>query len=111
VCSQQKYEDFIAERILRPLGMKDSFFYPPADKINRIAMVYAQQDGRLVRAPASILGGDPAKYRKGAVFPAPGWGLYSTAEDLLHLYRMMLHRVSSRWVGWVDQTTGWHGRS
>jgi CubicO group peptidase (beta-lactamase class C family) len=92
VCSQQKYEDFIAERILRPLGMKDSFFYPPADKINRIAMVYAQQDGRLVRAPASILGGDPAKYRKGAVFPAPGWGLYSTAEDLLHLYRMMLHR-------------------
>jgi CubicO group peptidase (beta-lactamase class C family) len=71
--------------------MKDSFFYPPADKINRIAMVYAQQDGRLVRAPASILGGDPAKYRKGAVFPAPGWGLYSTAEDLLHLYRMMLH--------------------
>jgi CubicO group peptidase (beta-lactamase class C family) len=90
VCSQQKYEDFIAERILRPLGMKDTFFYPPADKINRIAMVYAQQDGKLVRAPGSILGGDPTRYRKGAVFPAPGWGLYSTAEDLLHLYRMML---------------------
>ena len=26
-----------------------------------------------------------------AVFPAPGWGLYSTAEDLLHVYRMMLN--------------------
>lgn len=47
--------------------------------------------GRLVSAPGSILGGDPAKYRKGAVFPAPGWGLYSTAEDLLHVYRMMLN--------------------
>ncbi|MFL6352649.1 MAG: serine hydrolase domain-containing protein [Bryobacteraceae bacterium] len=92
VCSGQKYEDFIRERILRPLGMKDTFFYAPADRIARIAMVYVQKDGKLVRAPATILGGDPAKYRQGAVFPAPGWGLYSTAEDLLHLYRMMLNK-------------------
>jgi CubicO group peptidase (beta-lactamase class C family) len=90
VCSGEKYEDFIARRILRPLGMKDSFFFPPSDKIGRIAMVYVKKDGKLVRAPGTILGGDPAKYRQGAVFPAPGWGLYSTAEDLLHLYRMML---------------------
>jgi CubicO group peptidase (beta-lactamase class C family) len=91
VCSGQKYEDFVAGRILQPLGMKDSFFFPPADKISRIAMVYVSQDGKPVRAPAAILGGDPAKYRNGAVFPAPGWGLYSTAEDLLRLYRMMLN--------------------
>jgi CubicO group peptidase (beta-lactamase class C family) len=92
VCSGHKYEDFISQRILRPLSMKDTFFYPPADKIARIAMVYVQKDGKLVRAPATILGGDPTKYRQGAVFPAPGWGLYSTAEDLLHLYRMMLNK-------------------
>jgi CubicO group peptidase (beta-lactamase class C family) len=91
VCSGQKYEDFIAERILRPLKMHDSFFFPPPEKVNRIAMVYVSNDGKLARAPATILGGDPAKYRKGAVFPAPGWGLYSTAEDLLHLYRMVLN--------------------
>jgi CubicO group peptidase (beta-lactamase class C family) len=91
VCSGEKYVDFIAGHILQPLGMKDSFFFPPPDKIDRIAMVYASKDGKLVRAPATILGGDPAKYRQGAVFPAPGWGLYSTAEDLLRLYRMMLN--------------------
>jgi CubicO group peptidase (beta-lactamase class C family) len=91
VCSGQKYENFIAERILRPLGMKDSFFFPPSDKVGRIAMVYVRKDGKLEPAPATILGGDPAKHRAGAVFPAPGWGLYSTAEDLLHLYRMMLN--------------------
>ncbi len=91
VCSGQKYEDFIAARILRPLGMKDSFFFPPSDKVDRIAMVYVGKDGGLGRAPGSILGGDPAIHRKGSVFPAPGWGLYSTAEDLLHLYRMMLN--------------------
>jgi CubicO group peptidase (beta-lactamase class C family) len=91
VCSGQKYEDFVTERILRPLGMKDSFFYPPADKVDRIAMVYVSEGGKLVRASGTILGGDPAKHRAGSVFPAPGWGLYSTAEDLLHLYRMMLN--------------------
>jgi CubicO group peptidase (beta-lactamase class C family) len=91
VVSGQKYEDFITERILKPLRMKDSFFYPPADKIGRIAMVYVMKDGKLVPAPGTILGGDPTKYRQGSVFPAPGWGLYATAEDLLHLYEMMLN--------------------
>ena len=91
VCSGEKYADYITEHVLRPLGMKDSFFFPPADKVDRIAMVYAHKEGKLVPAPATILGGDPAKHRQGAVFPAPGWGLYSTAEDLLHLYRMMLN--------------------
>ena len=43
VCSGQTYVDFITEHVLRPLGMKDSFFYPPPDKIARIAMVYAQK--------------------------------------------------------------------
>jgi CubicO group peptidase (beta-lactamase class C family) len=91
VCSGEKYVDYITEHILRPLGMKDSFFFPPPDKVERIAMVYAHKDGKLVPAPGSILGGDPARHRHGAIFPAPGWGLYSTAEDLLHFYRMMLN--------------------
>jgi CubicO group peptidase (beta-lactamase class C family) len=91
VCSGRKYEDFITERILRPLKMQDSFFFAPRDKVARIAMVYVGKDGGLEHAPGSVLGGDPTKYREGAVFPAPGWGLYSTAEDLLHLYRMMLN--------------------
>jgi CubicO group peptidase (beta-lactamase class C family) len=89
VCSGIKYEEFIAQRILKPLGMKDSFFFPPADKIERIAMVYENHGGKLVRSPGTILGGDPAMHRAGAVFPAPSWGLYSTAEDLLHFYEML----------------------
>ena len=30
VCSGEKYVDFMAAHILRPLGMKDSFFFLPA---------------------------------------------------------------------------------
>ena len=74
VCSGQKYEDFIAERILRPLGMKDSFFYPPADKIDRIAMVYGGKDGKLVRAPGTILGGDPGQAPRGRRLSRPRLG-------------------------------------
>jgi CubicO group peptidase (beta-lactamase class C family) len=103
VCSGQKYEDLIEQRILKPLGMKDSFFYPKPEQIPRIAMVYEGHDGQLKRSPGTILGGDPSAYRRGAVYPAPSWGLYSTAEDLLHFYQMMLnggtyngHRYLSR---------------
>ena len=91
VASGMPYERFIVSRILEPLGMKDSFFFPPQDKIARIALVYKTSGGKLARAGDDILGGDPTLYRKGARYPAPEWGLYSTAEDLVHFYQMMLN--------------------
>ena len=91
VVSGMPYERFIATRILEPLGMKDSFFFPPQDKIGRIALVYKTSGGKLTRSGDDILGGDPTLYRKGAKYPAPEWGLYSTAEDLSHFYQMMLN--------------------
>ena len=91
VCSGEKYEDFVAHRILQPLGMKDSFFYPDAARLSRIAMVYEGDSGKLVPSSGKILGGDPARHRQGAKYPAPGWGLHSTAEDLFHFYQMLLN--------------------
>jgi CubicO group peptidase (beta-lactamase class C family) len=91
VCSGQKYEEFIAARILKPLAMQDSFYFPDAGRISRIAMVYEGHAGKLTPSPGTILGGDPAKHRPGAVYPSPSWGLYSTAEDLSHFYQMMLN--------------------
>ncbi len=91
VCSGQKYEDFIEQRILKPLAMKDSFFYAKPEQIARIAMVYENHGGKLERSGGGILGGDSAEHRKGAVYPAPSWGLYSTAEDLFHFYQMVLN--------------------
>lgn len=91
VCSGQKYEDFIAERLLRPLEMKDSFYFPDEQRAARIAMVYEGHNGTLSPAPGTILGGDPARHRQGARNPEPAWGLHSTAEDLSHFYQMMLN--------------------
>ena len=91
VCSGESFEDFVSRRILQPLGMKDSFFYPDAARLGRIAMVYEGGSGKLVRSSGKILGGDPARHRQGARYPAPAWGLHSTAEDLFHFYQMLLN--------------------
>lgn len=89
--SGQDYVRFIQSRILDPLGMKDTFFFPPDGKKDRIALVYQHEQGKLVRAGAEILAGDPALYRAGAKYPAPEFGLYSTAPDLFRFYQMLLN--------------------
>jgi CubicO group peptidase (beta-lactamase class C family) len=90
VVSRRPYERFIDERILKPLGMKDSFFFPPADKVGRIALVYSLENTGLRRAGPEIYGGAPDQYRKGAKYPCPECGLYSTATDVFAFLQMML---------------------
>lgn len=91
VTSGQAFEKFLEARIFKPLGMKDSFFFPPAEKIDRIAMVYKLEDGKLVPSRSGLLGGDPWRYRKDAKYPAPEGGMYSTATDLAAFYQMVLN--------------------
>jgi CubicO group peptidase (beta-lactamase class C family) len=71
--------------------MKSTFYFPPADMRSRIALVYHHSNGKLVRSGTEILAGDPAQYRPGAKYPAPEFGLYSTATDLFHFYQMLLN--------------------
>jgi CubicO group peptidase (beta-lactamase class C family) len=90
VVSGDDYVHFIETRILNPLGMKDTFFFPPDAKKDKIALVYRHTGGKLVRSGDEILAGDAAKYRAGAKYPAPEFGLYSTAPDLFNFYQMLL---------------------
>jgi CubicO group peptidase (beta-lactamase class C family) len=63
--------------------MKDSFFFPPAEKHARIASVYELKDGKLRNLGDGI-------YRKGAKYSMPEGGLYATASDMYAFYQMML---------------------
>jgi len=90
VVSGEEYVHYIETRLLVPLGMHDTFFFPPDAKKDRIALVYKHSGGKLVRAGDEILAGDAARYRAGAKYPAPEFGLYSTAPDLLNFYQMLL---------------------
>jgi len=91
VTSGMKYEDFIAQRILQPLQMKDSFYFAPEEKKSRIVVNYCTKEGKLSPCLHATLGGDSRDLRAGATYPAPEFGLYSTAEDLSRFYQMMLN--------------------
>lgn len=84
VRSGKPYEDFVAERILRPLDMRDSFYFPPKQKWPRIAAMYSIENGALRRDSIDI-------YRQGAKYSAPEFGLFSTARDMDRFFEMMLN--------------------
>jgi CubicO group peptidase (beta-lactamase class C family) len=84
IVSLKPYEEFMSERLFLPLGMKDSHFFVPQSKHNRVAAIYRREGDRLVKAEIDI-------YRKGAKYSSPEAGLYSTAPDLFNFYQMMLN--------------------
>lgn len=84
VVSGKPYEQFVDERIFKPLGMKDSFFFIPPGKENRVASIYSVQDGKLNKWD------ELERYARNAKYSAPEFGMYSTASDLAALCQMML---------------------
>ena len=81
---------FLRERIFEPLGMEDTGFHVPSEKLDRLVACYGADPatGRLeVLDPAGggALAQPPA-------FESGGGGLVSTADDLLAFGRMMLHQ-------------------
>ncbi len=86
VCSGRSYEEFLDERLFRPLGMTDTFFYPTGANKGRVATLYKKDKDGLARSENFL--GDAV----GGRFPLPAGGLFSTAGDLAKLYQMMLDR-------------------
>jgi CubicO group peptidase (beta-lactamase class C family) len=82
---------FLERRIFAPLAMNDTHFYPPAAKRDRVAGVYAMQNGQLVRAP------EQGSAAQGAYLDGPkrsfsgGAGLVSTAGDYGRFLQMLLN--------------------
>jgi CubicO group peptidase (beta-lactamase class C family) len=103
VVSGQEFSAFVKSRILDPLGMKDSFFFPQEAHKPRIAMIYEHENGKLVLAREHAQAGDSAKYRAGAKYSGPELAMYSTAADMFRFYQMLAnggeldgHRYLSR---------------
>ncbi|HEY2786528.1 MAG TPA: serine hydrolase domain-containing protein [Fimbriiglobus sp.] len=93
VVSGKSYEQFLQVRLFDRLGMNDTTFYPSAEQLKRVATLYRKpQNGPLKPAANPLI-----KLTKGAKFPIPAGGLFSTGSNLATLYSMMLHRGA--WQG------------
>jgi CubicO group peptidase (beta-lactamase class C family) len=92
VVSGVPFEKFLDTRIFQPLGMKDTYIFPPKEKHHRMPTAYILKDGKPVKYTADPLGEGVMKFREGAKYPLPEGGLYSTASDLYVLYQMMLNK-------------------
>src|SRR5689334_14208568 len=86
VVSKQPYDVFLEQHIFAPLGMKDTSFFPPDEKLQRLATLYTLTDNGLKRAPNQF------GARKGPKIPAPAGGIISTAEDIFRFNMMMRNK-------------------
>jgi CubicO group peptidase (beta-lactamase class C family) len=86
----QELETFFRERILEPLGMTDTGFHVPADKLGRLASCYSTnpETGELELYDDA----DASAWSRPPVFESGAGGLVSTVDDYLAFCRMMLDK-------------------
>ena len=81
---------FLEERVFKPLGMVDTGFHVPEDKLDRFAQLYApteESNHKLRIADASV----SEWFVKPGTFFSGGGGLLSTTLDYLRFSQMMLN--------------------
>jgi CubicO group peptidase (beta-lactamase class C family) len=89
--SGKPLDQFLSERLFEPLGMRDTHFYLPPAKRDRLATVYAMQDGALRRAPEGGSAGQGAFVDGPRKSFSGGAGLLSTARDYARFLQMILN--------------------
>jgi len=88
--SGMPFDEFLEKRIFKPLGMIDTGFYVPKEKLSRFAELYSyDQDGRLlaIKTTESLNHDFAAK----PAFLSGGGGLVSTTADYMRFCQMLLN--------------------
>lgn len=95
VISGIPFDVFLQKRLFEPLGMKDTYFYLPAEKQNRLATLYTEDSNRHIqKAPATmnINGTFLSNYpNTNGTYFSGGGGLASTAYDYAIFMQMLLN--------------------
>ncbi len=87
VVSGQPFDDYLAENIFAPLGMDDSGFFVPKEKLARFTANHGTEEGKLVvidTASGSLFAGKRELLSGGA-------GMLSTTMDDMRFAQMMLN--------------------
>jgi CubicO group peptidase (beta-lactamase class C family) len=84
VLSGMPLDKYFEEKIFKPLGMKDTYFYVPDDKQARRATIYTRAEGGGIRPLPRAAGGNK-KFFSGA------GGLSSSIQDYAQFCQMLLN--------------------
>ena len=90
VVTGMKWEDYLKQTVLDPLGMKATWFWPTDEQIaNKIELYRYVQD-----APAQWreeMDNQQRPYNDSHVFASAGAGLWTTARDQIKFYKMLMN--------------------
>ena len=90
VVTGKPWEVFLKERVLDPLGMKDTTFNPTDEQLSRsISLYMLSKDKKPVYRKFN--GAMPLPHNGPTVFPSAGAGLWTTAADQVKFYRMLMN--------------------
>lgn len=85
-----KWEKYLKETVLDPLGMNDTWFWPTDKQIENKIELFNIKEGQ----PSEWLEENPWEqrpYNDSHVFASAGAGLWSTANDQLKFYKMLMN--------------------
>ncbi len=86
----KRWEDYLKETVLDPLGMKSTWFWPTDEQLSRQIEMYATFKDK----PAEWKSQNPMQqrpYNDRHVFASAGAGLWTTANDQLKFYKMLMN--------------------
>ena len=90
VVTGKPWEVFLKERVLDPLGMKNSTFNPSDEQLKNSISLYVVKKGKkaVFRKFNSAM---PLPHNGPNVHPSAGAGLWTTAADQLKFYKMLMN--------------------
>ena len=96
VTSGMSLAEFFKQRIFEPLGMKDTYFYVPKEKHNRLVQLYTEDTltGKVMKAPHQSRFGknfNPDYPNTEGTYYSGGGGLSGTIYDYAIFLQMMLN--------------------
>ncbi len=92
VITKTPYEEFLQQRLLTPLGMKDTTFWPTEEQAARVAKSFKPDQTKTKLEETKVGQLIYPLTDKHKRFPMPAGGLFSTAEDVAAYCRLLLNK-------------------
>lgn len=106
VLSGMTFDEFLRQRIFKPLGMNDTYFYLPKEKQSRLVTLYEDKDGRLIKVTDKAHKGFYPNYpNMGGKYFSGGAGLSSTVEDYAKFLQLFLNKGEFNGVRLLSRKT------